>query len=60
MNESGGEEMKDEEVIEETVKAEDEATVEEIAGIAYFLTTTVAASITGTSIISDGGWTSGK
>lgn len=36
------------------------STVEEIAGIAYFLTTTVAASITGTSIISDGGWTSGK
>jgi molecular chaperone GrpE len=31
MNESGVEEMKDEEVIEETVKAEDEATVEEIA-----------------------------
>ena len=36
------------------------STVEEIAGIAYFLTTKPADSITGTSIISDGGWTSGK
>ena len=36
------------------------STVEEIAGIAYFLTTEEAGSITGTSIISDGGWTSGK
>ena len=36
------------------------STVEEIAGIAYFLTTEVAGSITGTSIVSDGGWTSGK
>ena len=36
------------------------STVEEIAGIAYFLTTKTANSITGTSIISDGGWTSGK
>ena len=36
------------------------STVEEIAGIAYFLTTKSANSITGTSSISDGGWTSGK
>ena len=36
------------------------STVEEIAGIAYFLTTEIAGSITGTSIVSDGGWTSGK
>ena len=36
------------------------STVEEIAGIAYFLTTNDANSITGTSIISDGGWSAGK
>ncbi|MDB2515078.1 SDR family oxidoreductase [Candidatus Pelagibacter bacterium] len=36
------------------------STVKEIAGIAYFLTTEAANSITGTSIISDGGWTAGK
>ena len=36
------------------------STVKEIAGIAYFLTSEAANSITGTSIISDGGWTSGK
>ena len=36
------------------------ATVKEIAGIAFFLTSDVANSITGTSIISDGGWTAGK
>jgi NAD(P)-dependent dehydrogenase (short-subunit alcohol dehydrogenase family) len=36
------------------------STVEEIAGITYFLTTETAGSITGTCIISDGGWTSGK
>lgn len=32
----------------------------EIANIAYFLTTESAGSITGTSIVSDGGWTAGK
>jgi len=36
------------------------STIDEISSIVYFLTTTSAASITGTSIISDGGWTSGK
>jgi NAD(P)-dependent dehydrogenase (short-subunit alcohol dehydrogenase family) len=36
------------------------STVEEIAGITYFLTTETAGSITGSCIISDGGWTSGK
>ena len=36
------------------------STTEEIAAITYFLTTDAANSITGTSIISDGGWTSGK
>ena len=36
------------------------STVEEIAGIVYFLTTKDASSITGTSLISDGGWTAGK
>lgn len=36
------------------------STTEEIASIVYFLTTDSAASITGTSIISDGGWTAGK
>tara|TARA_A100001015_G_scaffold319466_1_gene442424 strand:- start:5121 stop:5846 length:726 start_codon:yes stop_codon:yes gene_type:complete len=36
------------------------STVEEIAGIVFFLTTKDASSITGTSLISDGGWTAGK
>jgi NAD(P)-dependent dehydrogenase (short-subunit alcohol dehydrogenase family) len=36
------------------------STTQEIANIVYFLTTSSAASITGTSIISDGGWTAGK
>ncbi len=36
------------------------STLKEIAGIAYFLTSDAANSITGSSIISDGGWTSGK
>jgi NAD(P)-dependent dehydrogenase (short-subunit alcohol dehydrogenase family) len=36
------------------------STVKEIAGIAFFLTSDVANSITGTSIITDGGWTAGK
>lgn len=36
------------------------STTQEIAGIAYFLTTKIAGSITGASIVSDGGWTSGK
>jgi len=36
------------------------STMEEIAGITFFLTTDIANSITGTSIISDGGWTAGK
>ena len=36
------------------------STTKEIAAITYFLTTDAANSITGTSIISDGGWTSGK
>ena len=36
------------------------STVKEIAGIAFFLTSDVASSITGTSIISDGGWSAGK
>lgn len=33
------------------------ATTEEIAGIAVFLTAEAAASITGTTIVADGGWT---
>ncbi len=36
------------------------STIEEIASIVYFLTTESASSITGTSILSDGGWTAGK
>lgn len=36
------------------------STKSEIASIVYFLTTDSAQSITGTSIISDGGWTAGK
>lgn len=36
------------------------STVEQIAAIVFFLTTRAADSITGTSIISDGGWTAGK
>ena len=36
------------------------STTQEIANIVYFLTTSSAAGITGTSIISDGGWTAGK
>ncbi len=36
------------------------STTKEIASIVFFLTTEAANSITGTSIISDGGWTSGK
>jgi len=36
------------------------STTSEIASIVYFLTTKEASSITGTSIISDGGWTAGK
>ena len=36
------------------------STTIEIASIVYFLTTDSAKSITGTSIISDGGWTCGK
>jgi len=36
------------------------STTSEIANIVYFLTTKHAASITGTSIVSDGGWTAGK
>ena len=36
------------------------STTKEIASIVYFLTTNSSSSITGTSIISDGGWTSGK
>ena len=36
------------------------STKSEIASIVYFLTSDSAQSITGTSIISDGGWTAGK
>ena len=36
------------------------STKEQIASIVYFITTNSAGSITGTSIISDGGWTAGK
>jgi NAD(P)-dependent dehydrogenase (short-subunit alcohol dehydrogenase family) len=36
------------------------STTKQIADIVYFLTTSSAASITGTSIVTDGGWTSGK
>ena len=36
------------------------STKEQIASIVYFITTNSASSITGTSIISDGGWTAGK
>ena len=36
------------------------STTKQIASIVYFLTTNSALSITGTSIISDGGWTAGK
>lgn len=36
------------------------STVKQISEIVYFLTTASASSITGTSIVSDGGWTAGK
>tara|TARA_B100000787_G_C16189071_1_gene296342 strand:- start:1962 stop:2141 length:180 start_codon:yes stop_codon:yes gene_type:complete len=36
------------------------STMEEISGIAFFLTSDDANSITGSSIITDGGWTAGK
>ena len=36
------------------------STKSEIASIVFFLTSSAAKSITGTSIISDGGWTAGK
>ena len=36
------------------------STTSEIASIVYFLTTQAAGSITGTSLLSDGGWTAGK
>jgi len=36
------------------------STTEEIASIVFFLSTNAANSITGTSIISDGGWITGK
>jgi NAD(P)-dependent dehydrogenase (short-subunit alcohol dehydrogenase family) len=36
------------------------STAKQIAEIVYFLTTESSSSITGTSIVSDGGWTAGK
>jgi NAD(P)-dependent dehydrogenase (short-subunit alcohol dehydrogenase family) len=36
------------------------STTKQIAEIVYFLTTNASSSITGSSIISDGGWTAGK
>jgi NAD(P)-dependent dehydrogenase (short-subunit alcohol dehydrogenase family) len=36
------------------------STKEQTASIVYFATTDVASSITGTSIVTDGGWTAGK
>ena len=36
------------------------STAKQIAEIVYFLTTETSSSITGSSIISDGGWTAGK
>ena len=36
------------------------STTKEIANIVYFLTTEKSSSITGSSILSDGGWTAGK
>ena len=36
------------------------STTEQIASIVFFLTSKEAGSITGTSILSDGGWTAGK
>ena len=36
------------------------STTKQIADIVYFLTTDKSASITGSSILSDGGWTAGK
>ena len=36
------------------------STTKQIAEIVYFLTTESSSSITGTSIVSDGGWTAGK
>lgn len=36
------------------------STTKQIAEIVYFLTTNVSSSITGSSIVSDGGWTAGK
>ena len=36
------------------------STTKQIAEIVFFLTTDTSSSITGSSIISDGGWTAGK
>jgi NAD(P)-dependent dehydrogenase (short-subunit alcohol dehydrogenase family) len=36
------------------------STTKEIAEIVYFLTTSISSSITGSSILSDGGWTAGR
>ena len=36
------------------------STTKQIADIVFFLTTDKSASITGSSILSDGGWTAGK
>lgn len=47
-------------IIQSKIPLKKFSTVEEIASIVYFLTTESASSITGTSILSDGGWTAGK
>jgi len=46
--------------IRKKIPLEQFSTKEQIASIVYFITTDSANSITGTSIISDGGWTAGK
>ena len=47
-------------IIKKKIPLKKFSTTKQIASIVYFLTTESAASITGTSIISDGGWTAGK
>ena len=47
-------------IIRKTIPLNQFATITEIADIVFFLTTDSAKSITGTSIVCDGGWTSGK
>ena len=52
--------LKISEEIEVAYRAGKFSTTKQIAAIVYFLTSRDSDSITGTSIVSDGGWTAGK